>query len=304
MLRYLLTAWIAITLSFFALRAIPGDAVESQLRQSGASPQDIAAQRNAFGLNDPLPRQYVDYLGSLIQGDLGVSLVTRERVSHIIAIRLLPTIHLAIASLGVAVASGILMGSLAGFRVNRPFAWISSGIITLSLATPTYWTATLAIYAASHQLGWLPSGGTEGFTSLILPALVLGFSIGGGIARVTETTLSETLTLPFLQTAHAKGLGWWGIYRHALRASLLPILSIIALQAGFLLGGTVLIEMIFTRRGLGSLLHQAVLNQDYPVVQGLVLLGALVYALTRGFTRWLAYRADPRLLEPIPESAA
>jgi peptide/nickel transport system permease protein len=304
MLRYILTAWIAITLSFFALRVIPGDAVESQLRQSGTSPQDIAAQREAFGLNDPLPLQYADYLGSLAQGDLGVSLVTRERVSDMIAARLLPTIHLAIASLGVAIAVGILIGTLAGFPVNPPLSWLSGGLITLALAMPTYWTATLAIYLTSHQFGWLPSGGTEGFASLILPALVLGFSIGGGIARVVETTLREILTQPFLQTAYAKGLGWWGIYVHALRASLPPILSIIALQAGFLLGGTVLVEIIFTRRGLGSLLHQAVLNQDYPVVQGLVLLGALVYALTRGIARWLSRRADPRLMEPLLEAAA
>jgi peptide/nickel transport system permease protein len=180
--------------------------------------------------------------------------------------------------------------------LRRVLTISAEGFTALSLAVPVYWSATLVIFLAAHQLSFLglPSGGSRGVASLILPALVLGFAVSGGIARIVAAALRENASRQFIMTARAKGLHPLRVYEHALRASLLPILSIIALQAGFLLSGAVIIEFMFTRRGLGSLLHQAVLDQDYPVVQALVLLAAIFYSLTRTLAGWLGRRADPR----------
>lgn len=306
LLRFPLTAWLAVTLSFIALRVLPGDGVEAQLRITGVSEQDISRRRAALGLDDPLLIQYGRYVVRMAQGDLGQSITTRENVTDMIRARLAPTISLALLALLFAVMVGLTFGTLPvlgqlteqntlPFTVAAYAGWIST---TLALAAPAYWTATLAIFLISNELALLPSGGTEGIKSIILPALILGFHVGGAIAKVTEASLHETLSQPFLRTARAKGLPVEIIFEHALRVGLLPIFTITALQAGFLLGGAVIIEMIFTRRGLGSLMIQAVQDQDYPVVQGLVLLSALVYALTRGLADLLRRLADPRLRIP------
>ena len=313
-LRYLFTAWLAITLTFIALRLIPGDAIEIQLRQTATSRDQITAQQARFNLDDPVHIQYLDYLRDLMRGDFGRSLISHESVFTMIKDRTAPTLILALTSLLTAVCFGLTLGMMASLdalpdsktggipQTTALMSLTGSSIITLSLAAPVYWTATLAIYFSTRYfIGLnLPAGGTQGFRSLILPTLVLGFGICGGIARITETALRESLKQPFIQTAQAKGLSRLRLFEHALRASLLPILSIIALQAGFLLSGTVIIEIIFTRRGIGSLLHQAVLDQDYPVVQALVLLAALIYTLTRAAARFLEPYADPRIRNREP----
>lgn len=305
-MRLLFTAWLAVTLSFIALRVIPGDAVETQLRITATSEENIAARRAALGLDKPLPVQYLRYTADLLRGDLGQSLTTREAVTDMIRVRLAPTLSLALLALLTAITLGLLLGTLPVlhqlmehstllFRAAGMVGFFSTALTTLALAAPVYWTATLAIYLISNQLALLPSGGAEGVKSLILPAVILGFHVSGAIARVVEASLCESLSQPFVQTARAKGLPVELVFEHALRVGLLPVFSITALQAGFLLGGTVIIEMIFTRRGLGSLMIQAVQEQDYPVVQGLVLFSALVYALTRGLADFLRHLADPRL---------
>jgi len=305
--RIIFTAWLAVTLVFFALRILPGDAIETQLRATATSPQDIARRRAALGLDQPILIQYGRYLADLGHGDLGDSLISRESVNQMIAARLIPTFSLAITALMLAIGFGLLLGMIAVlddlYTDHRAaptlialLRGISTGITTLALATPAYWTATLIIFAISTRLKWLPSGGNQSMISLILPALVLGFHTSGAIARITETSLRQTLHQPFIQTARAKGLPPLIVFEHALRVGILPVFNVIALQAGFLLSGTVLIEVIFTRRGLGSLLYQAVLDQDYPVVQGLVLVSAIVYAATRLAADLCLTLADPRLM--------
>lgn len=303
LIRWLLTGWLAVTLVFLALRVLPGDAIETQLRITGTSTADIARRRTALGLDDPLWVQYGRYWLALGQGDLGNSLITREPVREMIAVRLPSTLLLALTALSIAVTGGVMTGTLATIRSSqenrswllRPLEIFSSGIMALALAMPVYWSATLLIFLLSNQLAWLPAGGNEGLASLILPALVLGFSTSGAIARVTQTALRSLADQPFVQTARAKGLPPDLVFEHLFRAALPPILSITGLQAGFLLSGTLIVEVIFTRRGLGSLMVQSVLNQDYPVVQGSVLLSAFSYALTRGLANWARRWSDPRL---------
>jgi peptide/nickel transport system permease protein len=301
MMRYILTGWLAMTLAFVGLRAIPGDAISSQLRAAGGTEEQITAQRELFGLDKPLIQQYLETWADYLRGDFGISLASRERVSVLIRDRAGPTFALAGASLLIATILGWMLGSLSALDGSSPVMrlarYFAEGITTLTLAVPVYWSATMMIYLAAHQLKFLglPSGGTRGTSSLYLPAIVLGVAVSGGIARIVAAGLRDNLTRQFIITARAKGLHPLRVYDHALRASLLPILSIIALQAGFLLSGAVIIEFMFTRRGLGSLLHQSALNQDYPVVQALVLLAAIFYALTRAIAGWLGRRADPRL---------
>lgn len=274
--RTFFTAWLAVTLTFIALRALPGDAIEDPMRRAGLPQEAIQARRDALGLNDSLPYQYLSYWGDLLQGDLGQSLVTNENITDMIAVRLAPTAALALTALLVATLLGLLLGSVQ--------AWgLSSVMTTLALATPVYWTSTIAISVFSNQRD-----------SLILPALILGFHASGAIARVVKTALSEAYQQPFIQTARAKGLPPEMIFEHAFRVGILPFFSITALQAGFLLGGTIITEIIFTRRGIGRLLYQSVLDNDYPVVQAIVLLSAITYATTRLIADLLARLADPR----------
>jgi peptide/nickel transport system permease protein len=289
--------FLAITASFFALRLLPGDAIESRLRQSNASPAAIAAQRAQFGLDQPLMTQYVQYWRGLLQGDLGYSLVTRESAASMIRARLWPTLELAGLSLALGGGLGLALGSLAALgragQVSPMWAPLAEGLSSLALAAPTYWTATLAIFAANR---WLPPEALPSASrQLLLAVVVLGYSLSGPLAQITEGSLREQLGATFMQTARAKGLGLWGRYRHALRAAWPPILSTLALQAGFALSGTVIIETIFTRRGLGSLLYQSVLNQDYALVQALVCLSAGFYVLSHSLVRALSHLADPRL---------
>lgn len=298
LIRFALALWLALTLTFILLRLIPGDAISASLTASGTSQTEIERQRAAFGLDDSLSAQYARYWLDLLRGDFGVSLVTRERVSSMISARLSPTLSLALASFGIMSLFGLVFGSLAVLP-NRLGRILGESLTAFALAAPSYWTATLIIYLFAQRLTalGLPSGGSDGLKSLILPALVLGFHSSGGLARVVSAALQDNLYAPYTQTARALGLSAWRVYVWALRASLPPILSMMALQAGFLLGGTVIIEIIFTRRGLGSLLHQAVLNADYPVVQALVLLGALAYSLTRALGALAIRQADPRLID-------
>jgi len=283
-LRGCLTIWLAVTISFFLLRLLPGDAIESQLRQGNAiSTEAIVAQRAYFGLDAPLTIQYVRYWDNLIQGDLGISLITREPVSHMIQSRLPATIRLATVTLIIAIGVGNIVGI--GTLAPQPIGGLCQIIITITLATPIYWSATLMIYMM-NRAAW------QG----ILPAaIVLGISVGGGIAQVVSGSLHQTKEESYIQTARAKGLRLDGVFYHQWRASLLPIISVIALQSGFLLSGTVIIEIIFRRQGIGSLLYQSVLNQDYPTVQAIILLSAAVYLAIRLIAQWLAAQIDPRL---------
>lgn len=280
------TLWLAVTLAFFALRILPGDAVQTQLEESGASAATIAQRRAALGLDEPLLAQYGRFLGGLLRGDLGVSLLDGQPVSQIIAQQFAPTVLLAGCALLVAAAVGIMLGTLAaldGFGLARL-------LLDLALSVPLYWTGTLAIYVFSVQLNWLPTNG------LLLPVAVLGFHTAGAIGQVVRADVRAALVLDFVRTARAKGLRERRvILGHVLRAGLLPVVTVIALQAGFLLGGVVVTESLFVRPGIGRVLLNATLRQDYPVVQGVVVLSALVYTLLNAGADALYRRLDPRI---------
>lgn len=292
----LIVVWLALTLTFVVLRWVPGDALDATLKRAGVPDEDIMARRDELGLNDPVSVQYAAYLAGLTRGDLGESLISGLPVREIIVDNLQSTAELAGAALAVAVVLGIGLGCMAGAASWRIVRLGAEAIASLMLSTPVYWTATLAIYVFTVELDWLPGVGGRGLRYMILPASVLGFHAAGSIAQVTASSVREAAQQDFVRTAWAKGLsGRAVLLRHVLRVGLLSVLAVIALQLGFLLGGTVVTETIFVRRGLGTVLLTAINNRDYPVVQGIVGLSAVVYSVINALADVLYGLVDPRV---------
>ncbi|PJF31785.1 MAG: glutathione ABC transporter permease GsiC [Candidatus Thermofonsia Clade 1 bacterium] len=292
----LFTLWLAATLAFIALRLAPSDAITLQLTLSGATESQIAARRAALGLELPIGVQYLSMLSGLLRGDLGVSLVNGRAVTALIAEQLDSTLALAFGALMIGTLLGIMLGIGAALGRAAPRK-LCEGLIALTLATPIYWLGTIAIYVFAVWLGILPSVSRgNSLQALILPCGVLGVSLSGSIGQVTAAALREARNATFVQLARAKGLPERLIvWRHMLRAYGGALISLIGLQAGFLIGGAVVTEALFTRRGIGQLLLNAVNGRDYPVVQGVVLLSALAYSLLSTLTDILAAWRDPRL---------
>lgn len=287
--------WLAATLAFFALRILPGDAVTAQLAQSGASQAVIEQRRAEQGLTAPLWAQYGQYLGGLLRGDLGVSLLSGQPVSEMIAQQVIPTLQLGGLALVTAAALGLILGSFGALDVGWGVSFAARLIINLSLSTPLFWTGTAAIFIFSVWLDVLPSSGGARLSQLVLPVAVLGFHTAGAIARVAGSSVRAVRGADFVRTARAKGLPELLItLRHILRVGLIPVIAVVALQAGFLLGGTVITESLFVRPGIGRLLLDSTLRQDYPVVQGIVLLSAFSYTLLNLTADVLSRLIDPR----------
>jgi ABC-type dipeptide/oligopeptide/nickel transport system permease component len=217
-------------------------------------------------------------------------------VSQIILDQLEPTLTLAFSALAVAATLGLVLGCLAALDVGWGISTASRALISLALSVPIYWTGTLAIFFFTVQLNLLPSAGAGRLSQLILPASVLGFHSAGAIGQVVQAGVLETLRAEFVRTARAKGLRERAVVtRHVLRASLLPAVTILAVQAGFLLSGVVITEALFNRPGIGRVLLDATLRQNYPVVQGVVIWSAIVYALANGLADALYHLIDPRV---------
>ncbi|MFN2184221.1 MAG: ABC transporter permease [Anaerolineae bacterium] len=288
--------WGVATLVFVILRLLPGDPAALMLSEAGASAQAIAELRAELGLDESIPIQYGRYIAQLAQGNLGTSLFTQRSVVTTIAEQLPSTIELALSAMLVAIMVGTALGILAAVRHGT---WLDVFIMAISVAgisIPIFWSAILLIWLFALLLGWLPATGQGGIRHLILPALVLGFASAGAITRLVRASLLEVMDYDFINTARAKGLAEGTILlRHALKNAFIPVTSIIGLQFGFLLGGTVVIETIFSRPGIGRLMVNAILWKDLPLVQGIVLLIALVYTLVNLATDVAYAYLDPRI---------
>jgi ABC-type dipeptide/oligopeptide/nickel transport system permease component len=295
-LSFLLVIWLAVTIAFFGLRILPGDAIQARLIESGAGEAIIQQRRDDQGLNDPLAVQYIRYLSELVQGKLGYSLVDGQSVSEMIIQQVPPTASLAIGAIVFASVMGILFGIVVAQDSRSVFTVVARIAIHVSLSTPLYWTGTLAITIFSVQLGLLPSTGAGRLSQLILPVSVLGFHTSGAIARLVETRIREVKVSDFVRTARAKGLSEAYIMRlHILRVGLVPVLTVILLQAGFLFSGTVITERLFVRPGIGMLLVDRTLQQDYPAVQGIVIFVAVIYTILNVIGDLLYPLIDPRM---------
>lgn len=296
-LEGLLTAWSAASLTFFALRFGVGDPVASLLSQGLASAEQAEALRRDLGFDLPLLQQYLRYLLQLLRGDLGTSLYTARPVSRIIAEQFPSTLQLAIGAFAFAIILALILGTIAAWREDSRMGRVASAIAGLATALPVAFTGILAILALSVSLTFISPGRITGWLQQhLLPVLVLGFASAGGIARVVQAGLRETIDTPYLRSARARGIKEMRLLLiHALRPALPPVISISALQAAFMLTGTVVTETVFARPGLGRLLVTSILQGDYPVAQGIVVLAAVVYTVSGLVADLFSLALDPRM---------
>lgn len=283
---------------FLLVRVLPGDPVEVLLgeRASGA---DRQALRASLGLDRPLPAQLGEYLRALARLDLGQSLRHPAPVTDLIAARLPATLELTAAALALAVALALPLGVLMAVRRDAASGRLAAALTLLALALPGFWFGPLLVLLFAVHLGWLPVAGRAGLASLALPALTLALGLAAGLARQLAANLTETLAAEHVRTARAKGLTPAQVlWRHGVRNALLPVTTLFGLQLGTLLGGAVIAETVFAWPGVGALTVEAINARDYPLLQGCVLLIAVIYVLVNGLTD-LAYGwIDPRVRRP------
>jgi len=293
------TAWAAVTITFFALRLGTGDPTASLLAQGLATPAQAQALRHELGLDQPLFNQYLGFLSGLARGDLGQSLYTGRPVLRVIAEQAPSTAELAGLGLLLAVVLGLVLGVVGAWHGRRALGRAASGLAGVATALPVAFTGIVGLVLLTGVQGGAASSVWAPVRRLALPALVLGYASSGAIARVVQAGLSESLTKPYILAARARGvrprlLLLW----HALRPALPPAISLGALEAAYLFGGTVVTETVFSRPGLGRLLVSAILQGDFPIVQGLVVLAAIVYTASHFLADALAMLIDPRLRGP------
>jgi len=299
-LLQLVPVLLLVSLFVFAvMHLLPGDPALLMLAgaEGGAiSPERLQELRAQMGLNDPLPVQYLNFLLNALQGDLGSSVRFQKPVTELIGDRFASTLELAVAGLLVAIAIGLPLGMVAAARKG---GWIDTLCMTLSYvgsSMPVYWLGLLLVLVFSFTLHWFPSAGGAGLRALVLPAVTLGLLSAGVLARLIRSSMLEVATEDYMRTAHAKGLPVrLVILRHGLKNAMIPVLTMIGLQFGALLAGTVVTETVFSRPGLGRLIVNAILSKDYPLVQGTILFLAVVYLLVNLLVDIAYAWLDPRI---------
>lgn len=296
--RFLLTLpalWLVLTLVFLMIHIVPGDPVEQMLGE-GAAPGAGVLLRHSLGLDLPLPVQYGHYLGGLFRGDLGQSFKFQAPVARIIFERYPATLELAFFALIVCAAIAIPAGVLAADRRGRAADRFVGIFTLLGLAIPNFALGPLLILVFSIVIGILPVSGRSGAASYVLPAATLGAALAAILTRMVRGAMLEELSADYIRTARAKGLGTAAVlFRHGLRNALIPIITILGLQFGTLLAGTIVTETIFSWPGVGRLTVQAISARDYPLLQGCILVISLSYVLVNLLTDVVYSLVDPRV---------
>ena len=293
-------------LTFLFLRLIPGDAIAARLGTSTAlTPEQLAELRAYFGLDQPLQVQYLNWIGSLLHGNAGVSIRTGQPVFAEISARLPVTIELAVGAAIVALGLGIPLGLVSALRPNGTSDLVARGFGLIGLAFPNFWLGTLMILFFARYLRWMPN--TGGYVDLlqdplgnlrflVFPAVTLGFAMGAVVMRTTRSAMLDVLRSDFIRTAYAKGLAPAAVVnRHALKNGLVVVVTILGIQFGYLLGGAVVVEEVFAVPGVGRLLLNAISQRDYALVQGGVLIIATLFIVTNTIVDILYGYLDPRI---------
>lgn len=318
-----LVLWAVVTLTFLVLRLAPGnplDVIAARMIET----EQIERVRAEWGLDQPLWRQYLTFLGGLVRGDLGIALSSGVPVVRLLSERIAPTIELAVAALIISTVVGVGAGVLSSVTRNRWVDYTVRGFAIVGMSVPWFWVAILLIIVFSVRLGWTPVGGRiaagmpyttitnfmlidtlltgnwPAFWSflrhLTLPALAIGLTSAGFVARMTRAAMLEILRADYVRAARARGLREGTvIVGHALRNALLPVLTLQGLQFGALLGGAVITEIVFAWPGVGRLLLDGILRRDYPIVQGTVIFVAFCYVIVNLAVDLLYHVVDPRL---------
>ena len=281
MLKYFLKRCIAIipvlfvvsVLAFAFVHLLPGDPARMMAGED-ADPATIEIIRTQLGLDKPLPVQYLTYMANLIHGDLGMSLRTKLPVFDEIALRYVPTMLLAVAGMAWSVVLGVFFGAVAAIYSGKWQDYTAMLVSVSGISVPQFWLGLLVIQLFAVHLGWLPVAGYSGkFSELVLPAFTLGATVAAIMARFTLSAFLDVLDEEYISTARAKGLAERLVmWKHAFRNALIPVITMVGLQFGFLLGGSVVVETVFAWPGLGRYMIEAVSVRDYPVLQALLLL--------------------------------
>ena len=283
-------------LVFLMLHLVPGDPVKMMLAEFGTNPEQVEMLRAQLHLDEPLPQQYGRFVWGAVQGDFGISIRTKRPVNKEILDNLPSTFILASAGLLFAGFFGTILGILAAIRQNT---WVDAGsmfVALLGVSMPSFWLGLLLIFAFSLHLRWFPATGGGDLKHLVLPAVTLGLISSAIIARLTRSSMLEVLRQDYVTVARAKGLVEWRvIIGHALKNALIPVVTIFGLQFGQLLAGTVVIETVFSRPGIGRTLVDAILSKDFPMVQAIVLVVALSYVVVNLIVDLLYGVLDPRI---------
>lgn len=284
-----------VCLVFLLVHLVPGDPVDMMLGEQ-ARPADREALRIALGLDQPILVQLQQYLTRLLSLDLGTSLHSRKPVLDLLLERLPATAELAVTSLLVSILVAVPMGIVSALKKGRWPDRMAMGVSLLGVSIPNFWMGPMLIMMFSLWLGWFPVSGREGLGSLVLPSLTLGTALAAVLSRMVRSTLLEVLSEDYIRTARAKGLGALSVVmHHAFPNALLPIITLLGLQLGVLLGGAVITETVFAWPGIGKLTIDAILRRDYPVIQACVLLISLTYVFVNILTDFVYAWVDPRI---------
>jgi len=281
---------------FAALDVTPGDAAEALVGDS-ASQEQLDALRHEMGLDAPMTQRYLGFLSGLVtRGDLGHSLVSGRKVSDLLSQRLPPTLLLALTATALATIAGVTIGIMAAVRAGSLLDTVIMGGTALGLAVPSFWSALLLMMLFSLQLGWLPVVGAGSPKHLLLPALTLALPTAAVVARMMRSSVLEQLSADYVRTAHAKGATPRRVMTyHVLRNSLIPLVMLLGLYLGRLLGGAFIVETIFGWPGLGRLMVQAIFDRDQPVVMGAALTVATIYLIINFVVDLIHAWLDPRV---------
>ncbi len=282
-------------LVFSALHLAGGDPV--MLLVPANAPASVRdAVREKLGLDKPLPVQFVTYISNVLRGDLGRSLASRREISELIVEKLPVTVELGVASLALAYLVAIPLGTIAAVNRNSFLDWSTMILALIGVSMAGFWLGLLLIYAFAVHFRWFPPTGHGTLKHLILPALALGLPRMGRIARITRSSMLEVIDQDYIRTARAKGLGERiVVFRHALRNALIPIISLLGLDLGYIVGGSVVIEHVFARPGIGDMMLRGIYSRDFPVLQGSMFVLALAIILSNIIADFAYMLVDPRI---------
>ena len=273
------TLILVVTFVFFFVRMIPGDPARL-VAGPQATQEDVEIVREELGLNESIPKQYVNYVSGLFHGDLGTSLRTKRPVTVEVASRYGNTVRLTLLSLAWSSVAGILLGVWSGRHRSKWQDYTGMTLAVSGISLPSFWIGFILIIIFSVNLKIFPTTGADGLSSLVLPAFTLGTSVAAVVARFTRSSLIEVMKEDYIRTARAKGLREKAvIWKHAFRNSMISVVTVIGLQFGYLLGGSVVTESVFAFPGLGSLLIESVNYRDYPAIQSLILIFSLHFLI-------------------------
>jgi peptide/nickel transport system permease protein len=297
-----LSVFGAFTIAFLVMRLIPGDPAQVMLGDY-ATKESIGRLRETLGLERPVWMQYVGFVGRALRGDFGQSLVTQRPAFFEVFAVFTPTMQLAAAGAFVSMLLGVPAGIVAAARRNHPLDYVTTTLALGGMSMPVFWLGLLLLFVFSFTLGWTPTigAGAEGgwlstLHHMLLPALALGLSLGAMVTRMTRSAMLEVIRQDYIRTARSKGLSELLIVtKHALRNAALPILTIVGINFGIQLGGTILVETVFARPGMGSLLISSIYQRDYPQVQALVVVFATSIVLVNVLVDVLYAAFDPRV---------